>query len=162
MAEPPRPSWSFLLSSPWALVALGFGTGLSPVAPGTVGSLLGIPLAFGLRHLPPGWQAAIWIALFMLGCQACERAGRALATADHPAIVWDEVCAMALVLLLAPPGPAWIAPAFAAFRLFDIVKPWPIHLIDRHWQNGYGVMADDLLAAAYAAAAIAIIHAAMA
>lgn len=161
MTEPRRPGLTFLLSSPWALLALGFGTGLSPLAPGTVGSLLGIPLAFGLRHLPPGWQAAIWIALFMVGCRACERAGRALGTPDHPAIVWDEVCAMALVLLLAPPGPVWIVPAFAAFRLFDIVKPWPIHVIDRNVQNGFGVMADDFLAAAYAVAAIAIIHAAV-
>lgn len=157
MTTPPRPSLTFLLSSPAALVALGFGTGLSPVAPGTVGSLLGIPLGLALRLLPPGEQAAVWAAFCVIGAWACDRAGRALGVADHQAIVWDEVCAMTAVVLLVPPGTVWLAAGFAAFRLFDIVKPWPVYLIDRHVQNGFGVMADDLAAGGYAIAAVAIV-----
>lgn len=150
MSESPRPDLRFLLSSPEAFVALGFGAGLSPVAPGTAGSLVGIPLGLALDRLPPAWQVGIWTALCLIGLWVCDRAGRSLGVADHPAIVWDEVCAMAVVVLLAPSGIVWIAASFAAFRLFDIVKPWPIDIIDRNLANGIGVMADDLLAAIYA------------
>lgn len=156
MTDAPRPTLPVLLSSPAVFVALGFGAGLSPYAPGTFGSLLGIPLAVALQLLPPGWQVAIWAMLCVGGCFVCDRAGRALGVPDHPAIVWDEVCGMAAVLLVAPSGLGWIAASFAAFRLFDIVKPWPIHLIDRRLHNGFGVMADDLMAAIYAIATIAV------
>ena len=155
MTESPRPDLRFLMSSPEAFVALGFGTGLSPIAPGTVGSLLGIPLGLALRLLTPAWQIGIWTALCLIGLWVCDRAGRRLGVADHPAIVWDEVCAMAVVLLLAPSGVVWIVASFAAFRLFDIVKPWPIDVIDRNMANGIGVMADDLLAAVYAVVLLA-------
>jgi phosphatidylglycerophosphatase A len=159
MTNAPRPNPKLLLSSPAAWLALGFGTGLSPAAPGTVGSLLGIPLALALQTLAVGWQIAIWVVLCGIGCWACGRTGRMLQVADHPAIVWDEVCGMAAVLLLAPSGWPWIVASFAAFRLFDIVKPWPVHLIDRRWQNGFGVMADDLMAAVYAIVVIRILSA---
>lgn len=154
MTEAPRPTLYILVSSPAVFVALGFGAGLSPFAPGTFGSLIGIPLALALQLLPSVWQAAIWGVLCVVGCFICHRAGRRLGVADHPAIVWDEVCGQAAVLLLAPPGVWWIAASFATFRLFDIAKPWPIHLIDRRWHNGFGVMADDLMAAVYAIVAI--------
>lgn len=154
MTEAPRLPLHTLRSSPAVFVALGFGAGLSPYAPGTFGSLLGIPLVLALQLLPLGWQVAIWAGLSLVGCWVCDRAGRALGVPDHPAIVWDEVCGMAAVLLAAPTGAWWIAASFAAFRLFDIVKPWPIGLIDRGLHNGFGVMGDDLMAAAYAIATI--------
>jgi phosphatidylglycerophosphatase A len=156
MSEPPRPNLRFLLSSPAAFLALGCGAGLVPRAPGTAGSLLAIPLVLALQALPFGWQIAIWAAMVVAGIWLCDRAGRALGEADHPAIVWDEICAMAIVLMLAPPGWGWIAAGFLAFRAFDIVKPWPIHIIDRRLANGLGAMADDLLAAVYAIVTIAI------
>jgi phosphatidylglycerophosphatase A len=150
MSVPSRPDLRFLFSSPAAFLALGCGAGLMPKAPGTAGSLLAIPLVLVLQLAPFGWQLAIWTAMTIAGVWLCDQAGRALGEPDHGAIVWDELCGMAIVLLLAPPGVAWIAAAFLAFRFFDIAKPWPIHIIDRRVPNGLGAIADDLLAAAYA------------
>jgi phosphatidylglycerophosphatase A len=154
-----RPDLRLLLSSPSIFIALGGGAGLSPLVPGTVGSLLGIPLALALWGLPLGWQVAIMGALSLLGIWVCDRAGRMLGDADHRAIVWDEVCGMAIVLLVSPPTVAWIAASFVTFRVFDIVKPWPIYLFDRRLKNGFGVMTDDLLASGYAIVVLGIAQA---
>ena len=146
----------FLLAHPAHMIAFGFGSGLAPKAPGTVGTLLGLPLfwliAAATPHLPG--QIAIVIAAFLLGVWACGRTGAALGVADHGGMVWDEIVAYALILLFTPAGWLWIALAFALFRLFDILKPWPIRLADTHLKNGFGVMFDDLLAAGYAIAVI--------
>ena len=154
MTVRPRPDLRFLFSSPAAFLALGGGAGLVPKAPGTAGSLLAIPLVLLLQLAPFAWQLAIWAALCAVGLWLCENVGRALGEPDHGAIVWDEICGMAIVLLLAPPGLGWTLAAFLAFRLFDIVKPWPINIIDRRMPNGLGAMSDDLLAAVYAAVVI--------
>ncbi|MPZ57111.1 MAG: phosphatidylglycerophosphatase A [Rhizobiales bacterium] len=154
MSEPPRPDLRFLLSSPAAFLALGCGAGLVPRAPGTAGSLLAIPLTLLLKGLPFGWQIAIWATMCVAGIWLCDRVGRTLGEPDHPAIVWDEICGMAIVLLLSPPGLGWVLAGFLAFRVFDIVKPWPIHIIDRRLPNGLGAMGDDLMAAVYAAALV--------
>lgn len=156
---PARPDLRFMLTSPAGMIALGFGTGLSPLWPGTVGSLLGFPLYWALRDLDLAWQVAILCILVVAGVWICDRAGRDLGVSDHSAIVWDEVCGMALVLLGAPAGAPWLLASFFAFRLFDIVKPWPINVVDRRMQNGFGVMLDDLLAAGYAVASLAAAHA---
>jgi phosphatidylglycerophosphatase A len=151
-----RPDLKFLLAHPAHLVAFGFGTGLAPKAPGTVGTLLGLPLFWLVvaiaQDLPN--QIIFLIATFLLGIWACGRTGRALGVADHGGMVWDEIVAFALVLLFTPAGWLWIAVAFALFRLFDILKPWPIRLADTHFKSGFGVMFDDLLAALYAIAII--------
>ena len=157
MSEPPRPSLSFLLSSPAAFLALGGGAGLVPRVPGTAGSLVAIPLVLLLQGLPFAWQIAAWAVMSVAGIWLCDRAGRALGEPDHPAIVWDEICGMAIVLLLGPPALGWMVAGFLAFRAFDIIKPWPINLIDRRLPNGLGAMGDDLLAAVYAIAAIGIV-----
>ena len=150
MSEPPRPDLRFLLSSPAAFLALGGGTGLVPKAPGTAGSLLAIPLVLILQLAPFGWQVGVWVTMVVAGVSLCDRIGRTLGDPDHGAIVWDEICGQAIVLLLAPPGFGWMLVGLLAFRLFDIVKPWPIHIIDRRMPNGLGAMGDDLLAAIYA------------
>ena len=151
-----RPDFKFLFAHPAHLVAFGFGTGLAPKAPGTVGTLLGLPLFWAIVSLAPDRpnQIILLIAAFLFGVWACARAGRALGVPDHGGIVWDEIVAFALVLLFTPPAWAWVAIAFALFRLFDILKPWPIRLADTHLKNGFGVMFDDLLAALYAIAAL--------
>lgn len=150
------PSWRFLLAHPFHLVAFGFGTGLAPKAPGTVGTLLGFPLFWLVLALSPDLtnQLALLAAAFIAGIPVCARAGRALGVADHGGIVWDEVVAFALVLVFTPPGALWAAAAFGLFRLFDIVKPWPIRQFDARLKNGFGVMFDDLLAAGYAVACL--------
>jgi phosphatidylglycerophosphatase A len=149
-----RPDLKFLFAHPAHLIAFGFGSGLAPKAPGTVGTLLGLPLfwlvAAAAHDLPN--RVVLLIAAFLVGIWACARTGRALGMADHGGMVWDEIVAFALVLLFTPAGWLWIALAFALFRLFDILKPWPIRLADTHFKSGFGVMFDDLLAALYAIA----------
>jgi len=151
-----RPDFKFLFAHPAHLIAFGFGSGLAPKAPGTVGTLLGLPLFWLIAAASPDLpiRIALLIATFLLGTWACGRTGRALGVADHGGMVWDEIVAFALVLLFTPAGWQGIALAFALFRLFDILKPWPIRLADQHLKNGFGVMFDDLLAAGYAIAVI--------
>jgi phosphatidylglycerophosphatase A len=140
-----------LLSHPAHFIALGFGAGLSPVAPGTVGTLVALPLAALLRDFASdlGYLIAL-VAAFALGVWAAERTGRDLGLADHPAIVCDEVAAFLLVLFFVGADPFRQAFAFLLFRLFDIVKLPPARQIDRQWHHGFGVMADDIVAAFYA------------
>jgi phosphatidylglycerophosphatase A len=151
-----RPDLKFLLAHPAHLIAFGFGSGLAPKAPGTVGTVLGLPLYWLIAAATAdlSTRLVLLIAAFLLGIWACGRSGRALGVADHGGMVWDEIVAFALVLLFTPPGWPWIALAFALFRLFDILKPWPIRLADARLKNGFGVMFDDLLAAGYAIAVI--------
>lgn len=146
----------FLLRHPAHLLAFGFGSGLAPKAPGTVGTLLGLPLFWLVTAAAADRpnQFILIIAAFLLGVWACARTGRALGVADHGGMVWDEIVAFVLVLMFTPAGWLWTALAFALFRLFDILKPWPIRLADRRLKNGFGVMFDDLLAALYAIAVL--------
>jgi phosphatidylglycerophosphatase A len=155
-----RPSWRFMLRHPAHLVALGFGAGLAPVAPGTAGTLI----AFPIYWLIAGWlnateYFALLAVLFMLGIWACGRTGRALGAADHPALVWDETVAFLAVLFFAPATLLWQAGAFLLFRFFDILKPPPIRQVDRAIKNGFGAMLDDTLAAIYAVLVLAIVKA---
>lgn len=146
-----QPDWRFIRSHPAYFLAFGLGTGLSPKAPGTVGTLLGLPLYFLLAAgLPLAGILAVLLVAFVAGIKICDMAGRAVGVADHSGIVWDEIVAMALVLCFTPASAPWWAAAFLAFRVFDIFKPWPIRYFDSHWENGLGVMLDDLLAAVYA------------
>jgi phosphatidylglycerophosphatase A len=142
-----KPSMKFMLSRPQHMVSLSLGAGLSPHWPGTVGALVGIPLHFLLLPLGAVGQAIVLIALFAVGVWVCGATGTALGEPDHGAIVWDETWGMAAALALTPPGWFWIVVAFLLFRFFDIVKPWPINLVNDHLLNGFGVMFDDALAA---------------
>lgn len=147
-----KPTFQFLVSRPHRFFALGCGLGLAPVAPGTFGTLGGFVLAWALLGLPVwAWSVAL-VLCFALGCWMCDEAGRALGVPDHGSIVWDEIVAFAWVLLCSPATWwAWLA-AFLLFRFFDVLKPWPIHLADARFKNGFGVMFDDFLAAIYAIA----------
>ncbi len=152
-----RPRAGFLLSHPAHFIALGFGTGLSRFAPGTVGTLLAFPLYTVLaRWLSPLWLAMAIAACFAVGIWACDRTGRDLGIPDHSAMNWDEIVAFLGVLLLAPPGLSWQAFAFFAFRFFDVVKPPPIGYVDRTVKGGFGVMLDDLIAAFFTLLVLAI------
>ena len=145
-----KPGLRFLLRHPAHFIALGFGVGLVPNAPGTFGTLLAIPIAAGLETYTSDAGFILVIAiLFAVGIWACAVTGRNLGVADHRAIVWDEVVAFLLVLYFVGNGAMRIAIAFVLFRLFDIVKPPPIRQLDAALKNGFGVMADDILAAGY-------------
>jgi phosphatidylglycerophosphatase A len=148
----------FLVAHPAHFIALGLGSGLAPFAPGTWGTLFGW-LTFVLLDHWLSWTA--WIALigagFVVGIWACAKTGRDLGVPDHGAMVWDEMIAIWVVLLVAPSGWGWQCAAFVLFRFFDIVKPPPIRTVDRRFKGGFGVMADDLVAAFFALLAMALV-----
>jgi phosphatidylglycerophosphatase A len=147
-----QPGLRFLIAHPAHFIALGFGSGLVPKAPGTFGSLAALPLYWLIAQATsnPVSLAVIIGSGFLIGVWACAITGKNLGVADHGGIVWDEIVAMWLILALVPFGWAeWLA-AFALFRFFDILKPWPIRQLDARLKNGLGVMLDDLLAAVYA------------
>jgi phosphatidylglycerophosphatase A len=138
------------LATPSGFLAFGFGSGLSPVAPGTAGTVAALPLAVLLVQLPLWIALGVVAASFALGIYLCGVTGRALGVHDHGGIVWDEFVGMWLVLVFVPFEWTWWLAAFALFRLFDVLKPWPIRWLDRHVHGGLGVMLDDLLAAIFA------------
>lgn len=151
------PTFAFLVRRPEHLIALGLGTGLSPVAPGTVGTLVAWPIAWMLdAHAgTPGWLAAIG-AITIVGAWAAHVTARDLGVADHGSIVIDEIAAFLLVLFFAGPDVVRQCVAFVLFRVFDIVKPPPIRQVDRTLKNAFGVMADDFLAACYTLLVLAV------
>lgn len=128
------------------LIATFFGSGFSPIWPGTAGTLATVPLAYVLMRLGLVWLVAVAVALFFLGTWAADRYCAATATHDSGHIVIDEVVGYLLSLVLVPLSGANLIVGFALFRLFDIWKPWPIRLVDRHVGGGFGVMADDVCA----------------
>jgi phosphatidylglycerophosphatase A len=151
MSTTPEPAarrlgWA-ALRDPRLAVALGFGAGLVPRAPGTAGSLLGLALAFALSGLPLAISGGVLAALFMLGVTCSQRAITRTGLDDPGVVVWDEVVGMAAVLWGVAPGLPAYAAGFVLFRLFDIWKPWPIRTLDRTVHGGFGVMLDDLAAA---------------
>jgi phosphatidylglycerophosphatase A len=140
------------------LLALGFGTGLSPWAPGTFGTLLALPIAWLMADLPQAWRIAIAIAAVPAGIWVCGVSARRLGVHDHPGIVFDEIAAMLLLALILPKDPISFAIAFILFRFFDIAKPWPIRDMDHRLHGGIGIMLDDLMAAVYSAASFWLIR----
>lgn len=146
----------FDLSDPRQLVALGFGSGLSPWAPGTAGSLAAIPLILVLSLLPTSYYGVAVLVSVAMGVWVCGAAARAVGVHDHGAIVWDEIAGMLVAVIALPINPWTLAVAFIAFRGFDILKPWPIRWLDRRIGGGLGIMLDDILAGG---AALALGHA---
>lgn len=157
-SENSAPTWRFLFAHPAHLVACGFGSGLSPVAPGTAGTLFAW---LSYAWLRPGFDvpgfAEFLLVTFLLGIYCCDKTGRDLGVADHGAMVWDEIVPFWAVLFLCPEGGWWALSAFLLFRFFDIVKPPPARDIDRRMKNGLGVMADDLVAAGYTLLVLALV-----
>jgi len=152
-----RPTWRFILSRPAYFIAFGFGAGLAPIAPGTVGTLLAFPLYWLFFPQVGALEFLVLIlVLFILGVWACDTAGRALGVSDYGGMVWDETVAFLLVLFLVPATLYWQAAAFLLFRLFDILKPPPIRHYDQTLKSGFGVMLDDLIAAFYTLVVLAI------
>lgn len=156
MADQSQPTVKLLLSHPAHFFALGFGSGLARKAPGTFGTVIGLPLFWLISAYPLSLQLAVITGLFTVGIYFCDITGKALGVSDHGGIVWDEIVAMMLVLTFTPYQWYWWLAAFLAFRLFDIWKPFPIRQCDNKIKGGLGVMLDDLLAAIYAIASLKV------
>jgi phosphatidylglycerophosphatase A len=157
-----RPTFMFLLSHPAHFIAMGFGSGMFPVVPGTMGTLFGWASYAVLNWLwpdvftPLAWGVIIVLGFFV-GVWACGRTGRDIHKPDHGCMVWDEIIAMWLVLLFVMPvGWSGQLAAFLLFRAFDMIKPPPIRYFDQRLKNGFGVMLDDILAAFFTLLVVAI------
>ena len=122
---------------------------MSPIAPGTLGSLLGVALAWISFGLPLGLRLIIAIALIISGIWLCGESARRIGVHDHPGIVWDEIAGIYLVLLIAPPSIMAGILGFGFFRLFDIWKPWPIGELNNRLKGGLWIMLDYFVAALY-------------
>jgi phosphatidylglycerophosphatase A len=138
-----------VFGSPSGFLAFGFGSGLSPFAPGTMGTLVAIPFIFALRALgDPGFWIVL-VLLFLLGVQLCGSVSRKLGVHDHGGIVWDEMVGYWLSAAFVPLQWHWLLAAFLLFRFFDILKPWPIRQLDQKVSGGFGIMIDDVVAALF-------------
>ena len=148
----------FLFAHPAHFIACGFGSGLTRWAPGTFGTLFAW-LTFGLfrPHVTDFELIQLLTAGYLLGIWAINVAGKAIGDPDHGSFVWDEIVPFWLVLLLTPATFLWQLTAFALFRYFDITKPQPARYFDEHVKNGFGVMADDLVAAGYSLLVLALL-----
>lgn len=161
-----EPNARLIFTDPIMLLAFGFGTGLLPKAPGTFGTLVGIPLFLLMQSLSLTHFALLTAALFAIGCWFCGYAAHKLGVHDHGGIVWDEIVGFLVTMLpvyFIQPQAEWLTMptilivAFVSFRIFDIIKPPPIRWADKHLPGGFGIMFDDLLAGIYAAISLALI-----
>ncbi len=158
-----NPSVRQVFSDPILWLGFGFGSGLSPKAPGTAGTLMAVPLVWlALSGLGLWAYLALTLVVALVGIPICGASSRKLGVHDHGDIVWDEFAGLfvtALPLALWPQTYALsllnMGLAFAWFRVFDVLKPWPISWFDRQVHGGLGIMLDDLLAGVFAALALA-------
>lgn len=139
-----RPNFDWRRPHHW--IAFGFGAGLSPLAPGTAGTLAAIPLYLVLQDLSPLGYLLVLAVFFLIGLWACDKTAHELGGGDPGAIVWDEILGYLVTMALAPPGWIWILLGFVLFRLIDILKPWPIGKLDQRVKGGIGILLDDIAA----------------
>ena len=145
------PEWPRRLA---LLLGTGFGTGYAPRAPGTAGSAVGLGLGLAVAPLGVPAAAALTAVVCIAGIPICASAARSLGESDPSAIVWDEIAGMLVAVLALPSGWYWWVVAFVLFRVFDVLKPWPIGWLDRRVRGGAGIMLDDLVAGAFTWAAV--------
>jgi phosphatidylglycerophosphatase A len=143
------PTAKQVFTSPVHLLAFGFGAGLAPVAPGTVGTLIGIPIYWLMSELTLPAYCGVLTVLCFLSIYIAGKSSQRLGVHDHSGIVIDEIVGFLLTMTLAPAGWLWILAGFLLFRLFDILKPWPINVLDRKLTGGLGIVLDDLMAGIY-------------
>ncbi|WP_257252367.1 MULTISPECIES: phosphatidylglycerophosphatase A [unclassified Endozoicomonas] len=136
--------------NPVHFFAFGLGSGLSPVAPGTFGTIAAIPFYLLFQYLPL-WNYLLVLAVsIVLGVWLCGKTSKDLGVHDHPGIVWDEFVGYWITMLAAPSGWEWVLAGFILFRIFDIWKPWPIGWLDKKVHGGLGIMIDDIVAGIFA------------
>lgn len=140
--------------NPVHFLAFGLGSGASPKAPGTVGTLAAVPLWYLLAQTPLTIYLLLVLLAFVIGIWLCGRTSRDLGVHDHGGIVWDEFVGYWITMIAVPVDWVWALAGFILFRLFDILKPWPIGPVDKRVHGGLGIMLDDVLAGIMAAAVL--------
>jgi phosphatidylglycerophosphatase A len=143
------------LKNPLHFLAFGFGSGLAPKAPGTFGTLAAIPLAVLLSfYCPLPIYIGLCVLFSVVGVWICGHTANDMQVHDDSSIVWDEVVGMMITMVAVPLSWQTILAGFILFRLFDIIKPWPISYLDKHVHGGFGIMADDVLAGIFSLACL--------
>ena len=146
------------LTNPIHLLAVGLGSGMSPIMPGTMGSAMAIPLWLLFNGLQPYLYWILIVVAFIFGCFLCQKTSDDTHTHDSGHIVWDEFVGMWITLFFIPQiSVLWIAIAFFAFRVFDMAKPWPIRWFDKRVPGGFGIMIDDVIAAIFSSVTVYVI-----
>lgn len=138
-----------MLLNPAHCLSLGFGSGLAPKMPGTLGTLVGVLLFVLLPQMDWKIYLVITVVAFVAGILLCDYTAKALNVHDHPAIVWDEIVGYLITMFMVPGDWMWIVIGFILFRIFDILKPWPISIADKKVPGGLGIMLDDVIAAIF-------------
>lgn len=136
--------------NPIHFLAFGLGSGAVPWAPGTFGTLAAIIPFFWFQQLALPWYLLMLVVTTAIGIWLCDRTSKDIGVHDHGGIVWDEFVGFWLTMFMAPAGWEWIVVGFILFRIFDIIKPWPIKWADQKVSGGLGIMLDDILAGIYA------------
>jgi len=142
-----EPNWF----NPIHLLALGFGSGAAPKAPGTCGTLVAVLIYWPLSQLSPEHYLLMLLVTSVMGIYICGQTAKDLGVHDHGSIVWDEFVGFWITMFAAPVGWVWVVVGFVLFRFFDIIKPWPISWIDKNITSGFGIMLDDVIAGVMAA-----------
>lgn len=137
---------NFNLANPIQFLALGFGSGLAPKAPGTFGTLAAVPLFLLMSSLSPLFYALLVLVVCISGIYICGKAAKDVGVHDHGAIVWDEFAGFFITMFMIPVSWQSVLVGFILFRIFDIAKPWPISVADKKLTGGFGIMFDDVLA----------------
>lgn len=145
------------LTNPAHLTAVGFGSGLAPFAPGTFGTLAAIPFYYLLSFLTPEIYALLLVVGSIFGFWICNITTKDLGVHDHKAIVWDEFIGYWVTMFMVPFSFKWAIVGFILFRFFDILKPYPINILDKKVPGGFGIMIDDIAAGACAAIVLQIL-----
>jgi len=145
-----KPGLPQLVRNPVQFLAFGFGSGLAPRAPGTVGTMVAVALYLLFSHLDIVLYTLLVAVAAVLGVWLCGVASRQLNVHDHPGIVWDEFVGYWITMWALPADWLWILAGFVVFRVYDIAKPWPVGMLDRHVEGGLGIMLDDMIAGAMA------------
>ena len=142
-----NPKENINLKNPWHLLATGFGSGLSPVIPGTMGTVAAIPFYLVMAWLPFSAYLLITLVAALVGIMICQKTSDDMGVHDHGSIVWDEFVGFWITMAVAPVVSwQWVVTGFVLFRFFDMVKPWPISWLDKQVHGGLGIMIDDILA----------------
>ena len=149
-----RPTLREVFSDPVYCLALGLGSGLAPRAPGTVGTLAAVPFFLLLAQLPLLIYLGVVAVSFGAGVLICDRAAKRMGVKDPSAVVWDEFVGLWIALSMLPREWPYVVAGFLAFRFFDILKPWPVSVLDREIGGGLGIMADDAAAGIMALALV--------